>query len=51
MAIAMYHRILVLGAWVSEQRQFYQVLKKRDVPSHLTQDRIDEMNALGFKWE
>ena len=40
-----------LEKWVREQRQFYKLWKVQGIPSHLNQDRIDQLDALGFVWE
>jgi hypothetical protein len=37
-----------LGAWVHEQRRFYKSSKK---PKSFTQDRIEKLEELGFKWK
>ena len=37
-----------LGAWAHEQRRFYKRSKR---PESLTQQRIEALEALGFKWK
>lgn len=39
-----------LGLWVKEQRRHYTLLKQGK-PSHMTQDRADELDKLGFVWD
>ena len=41
-----------LGRWVSTQRSEYKIFMQTDGRSrHLTQEKIDMLNAIGFKWE
>ena len=41
-----------LGRWVSTQRSEYKVFMQSGGRSrHLTQEKIDMLNSLGFKWE
>jgi hypothetical protein len=42
----------VLGRWVSRQREYYAAIEKGEPnKSHLTQERIDQLNKIGFKWK
>ena len=36
-----------LGRWVKEQRRHFSLMKQ-NMPSHLTEERIDELNSVGF---
>ena len=38
-----------LGSWVSTQRQNYKKMKEGN-RSHMTQERIDLLTSIGFKW-
>ena len=41
-----------LGRWVSTQRSEYKIYMQTGGRSrHLTQEKIDMLNAIGFKWE
>ena len=41
-----------LGRWVSTQRSEYKLFMQTGGRSrHLTQEKIDMLNAIGFKWE
>jgi hypothetical protein len=41
-----------LGRWVSTQRSEYKIFMHADGRSrHLTQEKVDMLNAIGFKWE
>jgi Helicase associated domain len=41
-----------LGRWVSTQRSEYKIFMQNDGRSrHLTQQKINMLNSLGFKWE
>lgn len=41
-----------LGRWVSTQRSEYKIFMQNQGRSrHLTQDKIEMLNAIGFKWE
>ena len=41
-----------LGRWVSTQRSEYKIFMQTEGRSrHLTQEKIDMLNAIGFKWE
>lgn len=39
-----------LGLWIKEQRRHYSLLKQGK-PSHMTQERIDALNSIGFCWD
>jgi len=39
-----------LGRWVSTQRSEYKKFQQGR-SKHMTQDKIDKLNQLGFKWE
>jgi hypothetical protein len=39
-----------LGLWTKEQRRHYN-LKLQGKPSHMTQQRIDDLNKVGFVWD
>ncbi len=42
----------VLGRWVSRQREYYAAIEKGEPnKSHLTQERIDQLNKIGFIWK
>lgn len=38
-----------LGLWVSNQRTRFRLLKEGK-PSHLTRNRVEQLNKLGFEW-
>jgi hypothetical protein len=39
-----------LSLWTTEQRSFHQLLQENKLPSHLTKQRIDQLEGLGFDW-
>ena len=39
-----------LSLWTAEQRQFYQLLQEKKIPSRLTKQRKDQLKKLGFDW-
>ena len=40
-----------LGLWVKEQRRHYVLLKQGKKQSHMTEERIAELDALDFVWD
>ena len=39
-----------LGIWVSYQRQQYKKFQQDPSTSHMTQERIERLESIGFKW-
>lgn len=39
-----------LGHWVHDQRAFYKKFMKGHGQAAITQDRIDQLNSIGFEW-
>jgi Helicase associated domain len=39
-----------LGLWTKEQRRHYSLMKQGK-PSHMTQDRVDALDRIGFVWD
>lgn len=39
-----------LGVWVGTQRKQYR-LKQKGLPSHMTDERIEMLDKIGFIWE
>jgi hypothetical protein len=39
-----------LGVWVNKQRNEYTNLDKKGVKSQMTQERISQLNSIGFRW-
>jgi len=44
-----YPKDVALGKWVSKQRDFYRFLTQGK-PTRMTQERVDKLNELGFRW-
>mmetsp|Transcript_526 Transcript_526/g.612 ORF Transcript_526/g.612 Transcript_526/m.612 type:complete len:113 (-) Transcript_526:87-425(-) len=42
---------LSLGNWACRQRLEYKQLKKGDLSSKMTSDRIESLNKIGFVWD
>jgi len=39
-----------LGVWVNKQRNEYTNLNKKGMKSQMTQERISQLNSIGFRW-
>ena len=44
------HPTLVLGKWISNQRQKYRIMKEGKRCSAMIQERIDLLDSIGFVW-